>query len=212
MNTSVIIAQVFAFAVAISFHEAAHAWSANKLGDPTAKNLGRITMNPLAHIDPVMTILFPALLILAGLPPFGAAKPVPVDTRNLANPRVDHAWIAAAGPISNVILALGAVVLLRIVMLDAAQAALPAGLWFMLFLVLQWTLVVNLLLATFNMIPLPPLDGSWILSAMLPGPVAAFYRQLQPYGFIILIALMYTGALSVIFRPVIRFGQALAGF
>jgi Zn-dependent protease len=212
MSTTVIVAQIIAFAVAISFHEAAHAWSANKLGDPTAKNLGRITMNPIAHIDPVMTLLFPALLILAGLPPFGAAKPVPVDTRNLANPRRDHAWIAAAGPISNVILALGAVVLLRLVMLEPVQAAVPASLWMILFLLLQWTLVVNLLLATFNMIPLPPLDGSWILSAMLPGPVAAFYRQLQPYGFIILIALMYTGALSVIFRPVIRFGQALAGF
>ncbi|NKB89827.1 MAG: site-2 protease family protein [Acidobacteria bacterium] len=212
MSTSVIIAQIIAFAIAISFHEAAHAWSANKLGDPTARLLGRITMNPLKHIDPVMTVLFPALLIFAGLPPFGAAKPVPVDPRNLSDPRRDHAWIAAAGPISNVILAVGAVVLLRFVMLDPVRAAIPASAWFMLFLVLQATLMVNLILATFNMIPLPPLDGSWILSAMLPGPVAAFYRQLQPYGFVILIALMYTGALRVLFRPVLAFGAALAGF
>jgi Zn-dependent protease len=211
MSTTVIIAQVIAFAVAISFHEAAHAWSADKLGDPTARQLGRVTMNPLAHIDPVMTVLFPAMLILAGLPPFGAAKPVPVDPRNLRNPRRDHAWIAAAGPISNVILALVSIVLVRILLLDPVRAIVPDPVLFPIYLVLQASLVINLLLATFNMIPIPPLDGSWILSALLPGPVAAFYRQLQPYGFIILVALIWTGALSVLFRPVIALGQALAG-
>jgi Zn-dependent protease len=211
MSTTVIIAQIIAFAVAISFHEAAHAWSADKLGDPTARRLGRVTMNPLAHIDPVMTVLFPAMLILAGLPPFGAAKPVPVDPRNLAHPRRDHAWIAAAGPISNLILAAGSIVLVRLILFEPIRAILPDAVLFPIFLVLQASLVINLLLATFNMIPIPPLDGSWILSSLLPGPVAAFYRQLQPYGFMILIALIWTGALSVLFRPVIAFGQALAG-
>jgi len=212
MSTSVIVVQIIAFAVAISFHEAAHAWAADKLGDPTARQLGRVTMNPLAHIDPVMTILFPAMLIFAGLPPFGAAKPVPVDTRNLAHPLRDHAWIAAAGPISNLILAAGAIVLLRLAFLDPVRALVPDGVMFYVYLLLQAMLVVNLLLATFNMIPIPPLDGSWILSALLPGPVATFYRSLQPYGFILLIALMYTGALRVLFGPVIAAGYALAGF
>jgi Zn-dependent protease len=211
MSTTVIIAQIIAFAIAISFHEAAHAWSADKLGDPTARELGRVTMNPIAHIDPIMTVLFPAMLILAGLPPFGAAKPVPVDPRNLRSPRRDHAWIAAAGPISNLILAFVSIVLLRVLLLDPVSGLFSDAVLFPVYLVLQASLVINLLLATFNMIPIPPLDGSWILSALLPGPVAAFYRQLQPYGFIILVALIWTGALSVLFRPVIAFGQALAG-
>jgi Zn-dependent protease len=213
MEISVIIAQVAVLLFALSFHEAAHAWSAYRLGDPTAKDLGRITLNPLAHIDPFMTILFPALLIMAGLPPFGAAKPVPVDTRYLRDPRRDHAWIAAAGPISNIILALGSAFLLRILLYDlaAVRAVVPAEVLYWVLLLLQASLLINLLLATFNMIPIPPLDGSWILSALLPGPVAAFYRQLQPYGFVILAALIWTGALSVVFRPVIAFGMALAG-
>jgi len=212
MSTTLIVVQIIAFAIAISFHEAAHAWSADKLGDPTAKLLGRVTMNPLKHIDPVMTVLFPAMLIMAGLPPFGAAKPVPVDTQNLADPKRDHAWIAAAGPISNLILAAGSILLLRVLMAEPVRALIPGAIFAPLGLLLHASLIINLLLATFNMIPLPPLDGSWVLSALLPGPVAAFYRKLQPYGFVILIALMYTGALSVIFRPVIAFGQALAGF
>jgi Zn-dependent protease len=211
MSTSVIVVQIIAFAVAISFHEAAHAWAADRLGDPTARNLGRVTMNPLAHIDPVMTVLFPALLIFAGLPPFGAAKPVPVDTRNLAHPLRDHAWIAAAGPISNVILATGSIVLLRLVLLDGVRGLVPDGVLLPLVLLLQAMLVVNLLLATFNMIPIPPLDGSWILSALLPGSVAGFYRSLQPYGFLILMALIWTGAFRVVFGPVIAVGYALAG-
>ena len=212
MSITVIVIQIIAFAVAISFHEAAHAWSADKLGDPTAKLLGRVTMNPLKHIDPVMTVLFPAMLIMAGLPPFGAAKPVPVDTRNLAHPLRDHAWIAAAGPISNLILAAGSIVLLRFLMADLVRAMVPASIFTLLILFLQMSLIINLLLATFNMIPIPPLDGSWVLSALLPEQVGPIYRLIRPYGFLILMVLIWGGAFRVVFQPVINFGLALAGF
>lgn len=212
MSTTVIIVQIIAFAVAISFHEAAHAWSADKLGDPTARLLGRVTMNPLKHIDPMMTVLFPAMLIMAGLPPFGAAKPVPVDTRNLAHPLRDHAWIAAAGPISNLILAAGSIVLLRFLMADLVRAMVPASIFTLLILFLQMSLIINLLLATFNMIPIPPLDGSWVLSALLPEQVGPIYRLIRPYGFLILMVLIWGGAFRVVFQPVINFGLALAGF
>ncbi len=212
MSTTLIIVQIIAFAIAISFHEAAHAWSANKLGDPTAKLLGRVTMNPLKHIDPVMTVLFPAMLIMAGLPPFGAAKPVPVDTRNLAHPLRDHAWIAAAGPISNLILAAGSILLLRFLMADFVRAMIPASIFLLLILFLQMSLIINLLLATFNMIPIPPLDGSWVLSALLPEQVGPIYRLIRPYGFLILMVLIWGGAFRVVFQPVINFGLSLAGF
>lgn len=212
MSITVIVIQIIAFAVAISFHEAAHAWSADKLGDPTAKLLGRVTMNPLKHIDPVMTVLFPAMLIMMGLPPFGAAKPVPVDTRNLAHPLRDHAWIAAAGPISNLILAAGSIVLLRFLMADLVRAMVPASIFTLLILFLQMSLIINLLLATFNMIPIPPLDGSWVLSALLPEQVGPIYRLIRPYGFLILMVLIWGGAFRVVFQPVINFGLALAGF
>ena len=213
MDVGLIVAQIVAFLFALSFHEAAHAWTANKLGDTTARDLGRVTMNPIAHIDPFMTLLFPAMLIMAGLPPFGAAKPVPVDTRNLTHPKRDHAWIAAAGPISNVFLAVISILLMRMLLMEMA----PFG-WLSpaaqepVFMLLRASIVVNLVLATFNMIPLPPLDGSWILSAALSGRVAAFYRSLQPYGFLILILLMWSGLLWSILRPVVMFGLRLAAF
>ncbi len=211
MDIGFIIIQVVALLFALSFHEAAHAWSADRLGDPTARRLGRITMNPLAHIDPFMTLLFPAMMILAGLPPFGAAKPVPVDTSNLRQPRRDHAWIAAAGPISNVILAVASIVLTRMLLSGWAPFSwLPQTARELVFQILMASLTINLILATFNMFPIPPLDGSWILSATLRGRVASFYRALQPYGFFILIALMYSGVLWTILQPVVLFGQLLA--
>lgn len=212
MDISQIVTQIIAFLVALSFHEAAHAWTADKLGDPTARDLGRITMNPLAHIDPIMTVLFPAMMIMAGLPPFGAAKPVPVDTRNLAHPKRDHAWIAAAGPISNVILAAVSIVLMRMLLSGAAPFGwLPASVLAPLFLLLRWSIMVNLALATFNMIPIPPLDGSWILSNLLTGSAERLYRSVQPYGFLILILLMWSGLLWGLLGPVVMLGLQLAG-
>ncbi len=212
-GAGLIATQIVALLFAISFHEAAHAWSADRLGDPTARILGRVTMNPIAHIDPIMTILFPAMMMFAGLPPFGAAKPVPVNTANLARPKRDHAWIAAAGPLSNVLLAAICVILIRLMRAnqEVLVGVVSASVFLPVLQLLVASLLINLLLAAFNMIPIPPLDGSWILSATLSGPVEQFYRSIQPYGFFILIALIWLGALRAFVLPVIRLGQTLAG-
>jgi Zn-dependent protease len=194
----------------LSFHEAAHAWTAERFGDLTARRLGRVTLNPLAHIDPIMTVLFPALMYFAGLPPFGAAKPVPVDTRNLANPHRDHAVIAAAGPISNLILVVPSVILLRMALAGVFPfGMLPETLTAPVQSLLWFSVVVNLLLAAFNLLPIPPLDGSWILSSYLPDPALRAYRSLRPYGFLILMLLIWSGALGRFLQPVLRFGQYL---
>ncbi len=199
--------QIAVLLFALSFHEMAHAWAAYRLGDSTAKDMGRLTMNPIVHIDPVMTILFPGMLILLGSPViFGAAKPVPVDTNNLQHPKRDHMWIAAAGPISNVILATATIIVLNLVWQPLQVSAAMGQSWTEpVFLFLQMSLFINLVLATFNMIPLYPLDGSWILSRFLSGSAATAYASLRPYGFMILIVLMYTGVLWQFINPVMRF-------
>lgn len=199
--------QIAVLLFALSFHEMAHAWAANKLGDPTARDEGRLTMNPIVHIDPIMTIAFPAMLIFLGSPViFGAAKPVPVNTNNLEHPKRDHMWIAAAGPISNLILATVTIVVLNLVWQPLQVGAAMGESWAgPLYLFLQMSLYINLVLATFNMIPLYPLDGSWILSRFLSGNAASTYAKLRPYGFIILILLMYTGVLWRFINPVMSF-------
>ena len=203
--------QIAVLLFALSFHEMAHAWAANKLGDPTARLEGRLTINPIVHIDPFMTILFPALLIVMGSPViFGAARPVPVNTMNLKHPKRDHMWIAAAGPISNVILAAVAIAATNIVWrplnVNAAMGASWAG---VILTFLLMSVYINLLLATFNMIPLYPLDGSWILSRFLSGGAADAYASLRPYGFFILIVLMWTGALWSFIDPVLGVASLL---
>lgn len=211
MNYADIGIQIVALAFALSFHEAAHAWAAWKLGDSTARDQGRLTMNPIVHVDPMMTILFPAMLIFVGSPViFGAAKPVPVDTYNLSHPKRDHMWIAAAGPISNVILAAVGVVLLRafwgplnVWMAQGVSWAQPV------LLLLVYGVMINLVLAAFNMIPLHPLDGSWILSRFLTGNAAEAYASLRPYGFFILIMLMFVGGLRYVFGPVFALANLL---
>jgi len=203
--------QIAVLLFALSFHEMAHAWAANKLGDPTARDEGRLTMNPIVHLDPIMSVLFPAMLIWVGSPViFGAAKPVPVNTNNLEHPKRDHMWIAAAGPISNVILATFTIIVLNLAWQPLQVGIAMGETWARpLFLFLQMNLYINLVLATFNMIPLYPLDGSWILSRFLSGGAATAYASLRPYGFIILIVLMYTGLLWRFIDPVMRFAGML---
>ena len=190
-----------AFAVLIgslTFHEAAHAWTANRLGDPTARLLGRLSLNPVVHIDVIGTLVFPLLAIVTGIPLIGWAKPVPVMMRNLRRPRRDFAIVALAGPVSNLILATVAATIFAALPGDAGNTA--GGVLvvnaFLLFI------VVNVLLAVFNLIPVPPLDGGNVLLGVLPEPLAVVVDKLRPYGFLLLYILMFTGILSAIVFPV----------
>ncbi|NOT12166.1 MAG: site-2 protease family protein [Methylococcaceae bacterium] len=179
---------------AITVHEVAHGWVAKKYGDNTASVLGRLTINPIKHIDWVGTVLLPGILLLTGTGfIFGWAKPVPVDARNFKNPRKDMAIVALAGPASNLLMALAWALLARIgVMTGVEFISLP----------LIYTGVagisINLVLALINLLPIPPLDGSRVLSGILPGYWAWKYNQLERYGFIILLILLYTQVLNVI--------------
>ena len=184
----------------LTIHEAAHAWTADRLGDPTARLLGRISLNPAVHIDPVGTILFPLIALFTGVPVLGWAKPVPVNiTRLRGHWKRKYMLIAAAGPASNIVLAIIAAIILRIVPVTSSlEAAALSPLAFLL----QRTVTLNVVLAVFNMIPVPPLDGGNVLAGVLSGPVADLYDRLRPYGFVILYALMFTNVLDrIIFPP-----------
>ena len=184
----------------LSFHEAAHAWAADRLGDPTARMLGRLTLNPLAHIDWIGTVLFPLVGMLSGLPLIGWAKPVPVDTRNLKAPRRDFALVALAGPVSNVLLAFVAAVLLK-----AQGGLVPDEGQTVVTVTLYTAVILNTLLAVFNMLPVPPLDGGNVLAGIVPESVARLIDQMRPYGFFLLYALLLLGVLDLFVWPVQRF-------
>ncbi len=209
MNVISYIIMGFALLFAITIHEASHGWTANKLGDPTAYSLGRVTLNPIPHIDPIGTIIFPFILILMGAPPFGWAKPVPVNPLNLRNPKKDNLWISAAGPTSN--LSVAAISLILIVILKridpnvvyflggASRGFNPLGAFA---LILYYMAYINCLLAIFNLIPIPPLDGSGVLMGFLSEEATQKYERIRPFGFIIILALIYIGLLREIMKPV----------
>jgi Zn-dependent protease len=179
--------------VSLSVHEAAHAWTADRLGDPTARLLGRITLNPMAHIDWIGTVLFPLVAIYSNVPLLGWAKPVPVNWQNLKSPRRDFALVAAAGPISNLILAT----------IGAAVLGLGSGmLSYRVFDLVSRFVLLKALLAVFNMIPVPPLDGGNVAAGLLPLPLARLVDQIRPYGFLILYALLFTGVLGKYVFPI----------
>jgi len=185
--------------LSLSFHEAAHAFTADRLGDPTARLLGRLTLNPIAHIDLIGTVLFPLVGMATGLPLIGWAKPVPVNPRNLRRPRQDFALVALAGPVSNLILALGASILLTLFRSTTHTAALAPS---AIAAALLMGVVINVLLAVFNMLPVPPLDGGNVLMGVVPENVARTIAWLRPYGFLILYALILTDALGPLLRSV----------
>jgi len=210
-----ILFQVIAFVFAISVHESAHAWMANRCGDPTARMLGRISLNPIKHIDPVGTVVLPLIAMLTHFPVIGWAKPTPVDPRNFKNPVVDDILTSVAGPVSNFIIATGATIFLAVISVAAPDgrlivrgvlggyamgnsALVPASL--LLFAFLE----INVLLAVFNLIPVPPLDGSHVLRHFLSEDVRRVYDTIGIFG---LMALVFFGGnlLMALIRPVLLF-------
>lgn len=198
---------------AVTVHEAAHGWVASKLGDPTARMLGRITFNPLPHIDLVGTIILPlgmyAMSVIAGSPPilFGWAKPVPINPRNLRNIRRDTALVAIAGPAANLLMLLAWALVLRF------ASALEIGPeWLAKPLVYMGLsgIIINALLMILNLLPLLPLDGGRVMNSLLPRKAAIIYSKMEPWGLLILIALMFSGLLWPILSPALGLAQQFA--
>lgn len=183
--------------LAITVHETAHGWVASRLGDKTALMLGRLTLNPFKHIDLFGTILLPAMMIMLVGIALGYAKPVPVDWRNLNNPKRDMAVVAAAGPFVNLLMAAAWALLIRVGLGlgDSGLALVFMGVA---------GIFINVVLMVINMLPLPPLDGGRVVTGLLPGPYAYQFARIEPYGFFILVGLLVTGILGIVMWPVVK--------
>jgi len=206
MKALILISIVMILFFSIILHEIAHGLMAERRGDPTARIMGRITLNPIPHIDPVGTILLPGIMILmnlfgGALPIFGWAKPVPINPRNLNNPKQDMMWIGMSGPGVNFGIALFLALLFRIFATPGTLSGV----------ILFYGVTINLLLAFFNLIPIPPLDGSRILSGILPERYSYRLLQLEPFGFIILVVLLVGGIFNYFFLALLRLSALLTG-
>jgi Zn-dependent protease len=207
-----IVVSVLPILIAITFHEVSHGYVANRLGDPTAKFMGRLTLNPLVHIDLFGTVILPAILLLTGSPVFGYAKPVPINPANFRDPKRDMAISAAAGPVTNICLAIISLLVLKFILPlfgyilgEGLRSAVlnPLALMFV------QSILINVVLAAFNLLPIPPLDGGRVFIGLLPHKQAAAYSKIEPYGFFILIFLIMTGTAGLFIRPLMNIIFAL---
>lgn len=204
-----IIISAFPILIAITFHELSHGLVANKLGDPTAKMMGRLTLNPIAHIDLIGTILMPLMLILLtnGQFVFGYAKPVPINPANFRNPKKDMAISASAGPITNILLAIASILILKFI-IAPLSLLLPESFSMTvmrpLIMIFTSSVIINVVLAVFNMIPIPPLDGGRVLIGFLPYKQAVSFSKIEPFGFIIVIILIATGMANYFVIPLVN--------
>ncbi len=196
--------QFLSFMFALSVHEASHAWVADRFGDSTARRLGRVTLNPIAHIDLFGTVIFPIILAVTGMPVFGWAKPVPVNPHNMGNPKRDSMWVSAAGPLSNLIVAAIGAMLLKLIPYESTSLHIVG-------ILISVLVVINIFLAAFNLIPIPPLDGSGIVEGLLKGQVLDAYLKLRPYSMFILLGLIWFVGLGKIVMPVLNFVLRLLG-
>jgi len=206
MNTiSQLIIMAPPLLLALTLHEYAHGYIAYRLGDPTAYNAGRLTLNPLSHLDPIGTIAFFFIK-------FGWAKPVPVNPYYFKNPRKDMLWVALAGPITNLLLAVVSAILLKVLIAAATtltSSALLGSVFIPLLNMLVASVWINLVLCIFNFLPIPPLDGSRIVTGLLPENLARTYASFERYGFIVILILAFTGVLGTVIFPIITFANNL---
>ena len=206
MNTvSQLIIMAPPLLLALTLHEYAHGYVAYRLGDPTARNAGRLTLNPLSHLDPIGTIAFFFIK-------FGWAKPVPVNPYYFKNPRQDMLWVALAGPVTNLLLAVASALLLKAIIGTATlipYSPMLEAILVPLYNMLVASVWINLVLCIFNFLPIPPLDGGRILTGLLPEDLARTYASFERYGFIVILLLAFSGVLGTVIFPVIRFANNL---
>ncbi len=202
-----LIISIPALILAITLHEVAHGYVANRLGDPTARLMGRLTLNPIKHIDPIGTVILPLVLTMLGGVIFGYAKPVPINPANFKDPKKDMAISAAAGPIINILIAILSSVILVVIILPVSaflQNNTINAILTPLALMLQFSVRINIFLAALNLIPILPLDGGRVLVGLLPYEQAAAYSKIEPYGLMILFALIFTGIAGLFIFPLVK--------